>query len=231
MSASLRMLLGLNLLRFFSKRSPSLTIFLHDRFAAMSTSSYLIHEPPSTAPRLVPTPLVFVSASKWYPSVSREGFDIFSRMYADKGYTCLDIDISMPQTLTSDSRSMMNHFESELQSAIRLCIIPFAPVIIARGPTCLIAQQYISSHPATGLILISPPPSNTDVDILPTPLPEFDFEPKFPIAIFATPQELDALKVKNRLVRDGGVDVVAVGDTMGQDAFAKIEKWLDEIGV
>ncbi|KAK7058818.1 hypothetical protein VNI00_001442 [Paramarasmius palmivorus] len=198
---------------------------------AMSTSSYLIREPSKTAFRLVPTPLVFVSASKWHPLASRGGLDVFSRMYADKGYTCLDVDVSMPPAGSNDSQSMLKHFESELQSAIRLCMIPFAPVIIARGPSCLITQQYISSHPATGLILISPPPSNDDVDILSTPLPEFNFEPKFPIAVFATPQEMEALKVKNRLVRDGGVDVFTVGDTEGQETFVKIEEWLDEIGV
>ena len=46
---------------------------------------------------------------------------------------------------------------TELASHIRLLAIPFAPVIVARAGGTLIAQTYVSSHPASALLLISPP--------------------------------------------------------------------------
>ena len=60
----------------------------------------------------------------------------------------------------------------ELMSIIRLSTLPFPPVIVARGCTCLIAQTYISSNPASGLVLISPPVSNRELfgTMLPTQL-------------------------------------------------------------
>jgi len=133
-----------------------------------------------------------------------------------------------------------------LSSHVRLASIPFPPVIVARGSGALIAQTYISSHPASGLLLISPPSSNavlctppvsstTDhpVVLLPTPLREFDFEPKFPCAILCGEEEI-AIMSKNRLWMDKGVQKLLVRDQAvldGQEGFAKIEQWLDEIGV
>lgn len=121
-------------------------------------------------------------------------------------------------------------------------MIPFAPVIFARGPGALIAQTYISSHPASGLLLISPPVSNDQLrdsskaqgqTLLPTTLPEFDFEPKFPCAILCTQQETTAL-AENRLWKDDNVDKLVTRDEQaidGQQGFVKIEQWLDEVGV
>lgn len=121
-------------------------------------------------------------------------------------------------------------------------MIPFAPVIFARGPGALIAQTYISSHPASGLLLVSPPVSNDKLrssfesqgqTLLPTTLPEFDFEPKFPCAILCTQQEAVDL-AGNRLWKDDNVDKLLTQDEQamdGQEGFVKIEQWLDEVGV
>ncbi|KAJ8084192.1 hypothetical protein PM082_002959 [Marasmius tenuissimus] len=206
---------------------------LSQRAAHAKSFSQVLREPSNSAPRLVPTPLVFVSASEWHaPNRFRHGF---ARMYPEKGYTCLDVDIHLPAEGTNQSETLMEYFVSELRSAIRLTTIPFAPVIFARDAACLIAQTYISSHPATGLVLISPPPSNDAAmksGILPTPLPEYDFEPTFPIVVVSTPSQMEVLRKEHRLLRDPqAVDTIVVDDVEGQDAFVKIEEWSDRIGV
>lgn len=131
-------------------------------------------------------------------------------------------------------------FLSELRSAIRLCMIPFPPVILARASGCLVAQTYISSNPATGLVLISPPGNNAELEgvrgrdglpILPTKIPEFDFEPYFPIAIMATPRHMRMLEQSNRLVREPETDKFIVEDLEGQQALNKVESWLDKLGI
>ena len=129
---------------------------------------------------------------------------------------------------------------TELASHIRLLAIPFAPVIIARAAGALIAQTYISSYPASALLLISPPPSNAALaasipgqSLLPTALPEFDFEPRFPVAVLATEDERSVLEKESRLWRDPGVDKMVVGretGLTGQEGLARIEEWLDELG-
>jgi hypothetical protein len=104
-------------------------------------------------------------------------------------------------------------------------------VIFARSSASLIAQTYISSNPASGLFLISPPPSNSvSKIILPTPLKEYDFEPKFPMAVMASRQEMELYK-ESRLGRDPGVDKIEVENVEGQEAFVAIEQWLDELGI
>lgn len=176
----------------------------------------------------------------------------FASMFPEKGFTCIETDLTMPDNAVTDSAALMHHFESrsrlsyccsvvwltlpssELASDIRLAAIPFPPVIFARGSASLVAQTYISSNPASGLFLISPPVSNAEPDVkasLPTPLKEFDFEPKFPIAIMAKPKEMQAIKAKSRLGQDPGVDRIEVDDVEGQKAFVAIDQWLDELGV
>jgi hypothetical protein len=110
---------------------------------------------------------------------------------------------------------------------------PFPPVIFARGFTSLIAQTYVSSNPASGLFLISPPLSNASCfpSILPTPLEEFDYEFNFPLAVMARPAELAQLRKYSRLGQDEYVDLVELDNLEGRDAFLKIEQWLDELGI
>lgn len=93
--------------------------------------------------------------------------------------------------------------------------------------------MYISSNPATGLVLISPIPTNAALPktLLPTKLKEFDYEPKFPIAILATPKEMTRFRKESRLGEDPGVDMLTVEDVDSQQAFVEIQKWLDDIGI
>lgn len=81
--------------------------------------------------------------------------------------------------------------------------------------------------------MISPPTSNGAVraPLLPTALEEFNYEPRFPLAILDSPEGMELQKRENRLARDGGVDLITAHELDGQDAFVKIEQWLDEIGI
>ena len=120
----------------------------------------------------------------------------------------------------------------DLRDEIRLSIMPFPPIIFARSLSCLIAQTYISSHPASGLFLISPPLSNASVsEALPSKLPEFNFESKFPIAIMATEKEMKLIRDHHRFGNDPEVDTISVADLESVYALAAIEEWLDLVGV
>ena len=111
-------------------------------------------------------------------------------------------------------------------------------MIVARAGGTLIAQTYISSYPASALLLISPPPSNASLSAsstpsLPTPLREFDFEPRFPVAIVCSKGERPTIERESRLWKDPNVDKIVVRDeraVAGQEGLVKIETWLDELG-
>jgi hypothetical protein len=77
------------------------------------------------------------------------------------------------------------------------------------------------------------PSTNADVpeSLLPTRLAEFNFEPKFPIALLTTPLEMARLHKSNRLARDPKVQLLTTEDLESRDAFAEIEDWLDYLGI
>ncbi|EMD32277.1 hypothetical protein CERSUDRAFT_58818 [Gelatoporia subvermispora B] len=229
-------------LRFSRRRPVSLSLafgfgsFIGNSVRHSSSSTtFILRQPAPDAPREVPTPLVFVSSSAWDTSSSK-GMPQLASLFSARGYTCLEIDLGLEES-SADSQELMHKFDSEVSAHVRLAAIPFAPVIIARSGGTLIAQTYISSHPASGLILISPPASNADAtsrSLLPAPLPEFNFEPKFPCAILCTEDEAATLADKNRLWQDTSVDKFVVRDEKavnGQDGFNHIQTWLDDIGV
>ncbi|KAH9917144.1 uncharacterized protein BXZ73DRAFT_105616 [Epithele typhae] len=199
-----------------------------------SSTRYLLRTPAASAHREVPTPIVFVSSSTWDPP-SAKGMSTASSWFSQRGFTCLELDLARPSGNVS-SQELMKHYESEVASHIRLLSIPFAPVIIARRAGALIAQSYISSYPATALLLISPPPADAVLPrtLLPTPLPEFNFETKFPCAVMCTKHERPALEAANRLWKDPGVDKIVVKDdeaVMGHEGLMEIEQWMDELGI
>jgi len=112
--------------------------------------------------------------------------------------------------------------------------------MFARSAGCLIAQTYISSNPAMGLFLLSPPLNNIEMEsshsqdgspILPTRLTEFNFEPLFPIAIMATLERMDLLVKSNQLAQALMVHKYVVKCLQGQQAYNDVQNWLDDIGI
>jgi len=84
------------------------------------------------------------------------------------------------------------------------------------------------------MVLISPPVSNaelSDAKVLPTPLEEFNYEPKFPIAVVATPEHADRLRESNRICQNGNVDIITVKDLDEQQTLVEVEVWMDKLGI
>ncbi|KAG1755126.1 uncharacterized protein EDB91DRAFT_1097432 [Suillus paluster] len=208
------------------------------------SSTFAVRKPPKHAPREAPTPLVFCSASHWDLGKRNKWVFCcptpeFASMLAEKGYTCIEVDFGPPGEgeKSSGSQNLMDSLSGGmfvlLIQRVLLHIIPFPPVIFARGFASLITQTYISSHPAQGIFLISPPLSNATLfpSVLPTPLGEFDYELKFPVAVMARPAEMVQLRKYSRLGQDEFVDLIELDNLEGRDAFLRIEQWLDELGI
>jgi len=119
-------------------------------------------------------------------------------------------------------------------------MLSFPPVVFARSAGCLIAQTYISSNPAMGLFLLSPPLNNIEMEssrsqdglpALPTRLTEFNFEPFFPIAIMATAERMELLMKSNQLAQASAVRKYVVKSLQGQQAYNDVQNWFDNIGI
>lgn len=99
----------------------------------------------------------------------------------------------------------------------------------------------MSSHPVSALILDSPPFSNASLaswpglnERLPLPLPEFTFEPRFPVLVLERRSAGGELQ-SSRLVTEGA-DYAEVcenakddGDT--PDRSRAVWQWIDELGL
>lgn len=124
---------------------------------------------------------------------------------------------------------------------MRLLAIPFAPILIAHSSSTLLTQAYISDNPASGIVLVSPPVDNASVASGPDDqLPEFNFEPYFPVLVVSSTVQAENLKTNNRLVRDftpqgvgrggKGVSFEVVEDPTSERARMQIERWMDRSG-
>jgi hypothetical protein len=196
-----------------------------------STSHFLPRHPSPSAVRESPYPLVFLRT----PGISDpsapevEDWSGWSSMFAEKGYTSIEIDVVPAPYASKPFAGMVG----VLATQIRTLGIPFGPVIIASGRAGLLAQAYVEDWAATGLVLINPPP---DVDPRPAAAspsgeeggaglawewPEFRYEPHFPILVLGEQGQMGRLEKENRIVRaaqDGvgrggkGVSVAALVD-------------------
>jgi len=158
----------------------------------------------------------------------------FASTFAERGYTALEVDIGLPASKLPTSQDLLHYLEAELASQVRLAAIPFAPVLFARTGATLIAQTYISSNPASALVLISPPTSNssqTAARLLPTPLGDFDYEPRFPLLIVDTLAGIKDQVAANRLVREQSVDTIGVSSLDGVETLTAIERWMDSVSM
>ncbi|CAE6471484.1 unnamed protein product [Rhizoctonia solani] len=203
--------------------------------SASTSTKYMLRNPSPSAPREVPRPLVIVSAEQW-DAGSRDGMQDFAAMYAERGYTTLEIDLAPPppgDQVGKTSEALIEYLTKDLASHVRLAAIPFPPVIIARAGTCIVAQSYIESNPAYALALIEPPISNSSCvpKLLPTPTKEFTFEPRFPIAMISASSKIREHRIVREGEKEGWVDLLDVKDLEGGGALIEIEKWMDSIGV
>ena len=160
--------------------------------------------------------------------------------------------------LDCKSLCIQHNRPTELNNSIKSSPIPFPPVLISHSLSSLISQAYVSSFPAAALVLISPPPSVAAAlsilrarpvsevgEILKTDMKEFDFEPRFPIAVLVGKGDgsKEIMERECRLVKEGA-DLIEVEvdrkqqelpDVEGgldlDDLEGKMRDWMDEIGV
>ncbi|KAF9240928.1 hypothetical protein BU15DRAFT_45417 [Melanogaster broomeanus] len=204
-------------------------------------STFTVKRPSPSATREVPTPLVFCSAGEWAPQAHTTNlydpssdFPHTPLFLAEKGFTCIETSFTRPpEPGITTSDELMAHCSQVENEPADVRLSPFPPVIFASGFASLIAQTYISSNPAQGLFLISPPPSNASFypDTLPTPLAEFNYELQFPLALMAQPKEMAVLRAQSRFSQSAWVDLIEVEDLEGSQALKNVEQWLDELGV
>lgn len=187
-----------------------------------SCTRWLVRQPSRMATRESPTPLVMLrtpsitwagaaagSAEETVDGGSEDVWSSWADMFAQRGYTTVEVDITASEVTDgeSDITGAIKAASSELNDQIRLLAIPFAPVVIASGPGCLVAQAYVSDYPASGLVLVSPPPDDDPRADQEWKWPTFGFEPRFPICIVAPPGGIDAAK-ESRL---GKAEALGVG--------------------
>jgi hypothetical protein len=109
---------------------------------------------------------------------------------------------------------------SEISHHVRLSMIPFAPILIARAAGTQIAQRYVSSHPASGMALLDSPISDME---------KFNFEPTFPIAIVGSPSHLKELEQSgHHLASDLRVRKIEASE---KDILNRLVDWMDSIGI
>jgi pimeloyl-ACP methyl ester carboxylesterase len=220
---------------FFSSVSSSITpIGISSRLACrvLRFSSFYTRNPSNAASRESPTPLVFVSSADWQKQSSL-GLVPLSSALSEKGFTCLEIDLP-PPAKSATTAEMMSRFEDELKQHIRLSSLIFPPIIFARSFGALIAQTYISSNPASGLVMIEPPASNAALlksGHLTTELTEFDYEPRFPLAVVNTPDVMETFQRESRFQEDPDIDWLVVKALDSPDMTTQVEQWLDMVGV
>jgi hypothetical protein len=144
---------------------------------ASTCTRYLWRQPSPAAPRESPFPLVFVRAKGIPSEPTEEVWSDWSGMFAEKGYTGIEIDITAPSSAEETTKSVLDSMTTMLASQIRLMAIPFAPIIISSGPaSTMLTQNYISSHGASGLVLVNPLEGEKADEM-------FDYEPSFPILV------------------------------------------------
>ncbi|WVO17040.1 hypothetical protein L204_104727 [Cryptococcus depauperatus] len=232
---------------FFSSTSKSMS--------DAECTKYLFRKPSSAAPRESPWPLIFLRARGLGGEEDGEWRD-WSGMFAEKGYTAIEIDITAPLS----SENTFVQMSTALSSQIRLSAIPFPPIIIARGKSTLLAQAYIEDFPASGLVLLDPLSDDDTRDARTKKIgsengwqwPKFKYEPLFPILLITSAERMNELSTSNRLVREyaendlhksvwamrkadkgKSVNLVVTDDLkeeLDEKARIEVERWMDGNG-
>ena len=186
---SLRPALSLSLMslaRPFSSTPPATS-------TGTKCTRFLIRRPSPAATRESPTPLVFLRAALPVSSAAEATQDPWadwSSMLAEKGWTGYEIDLESTPSSSSSSKDSILAQAAELRSQIRLMAIPFPPVLLASGPACLVAQAYVEDNPASGLVMLHPPPD----DVVKQEGLEFRYEPHFPVLLLGDAKSIGGIR-------------------------------------
>ncbi|GHJ84222.1 hypothetical protein NliqN6_0624 [Naganishia liquefaciens] len=228
---------------FFS--TPAWTRGASSGSPAARCTKFLVRNPSEVAPRECPTPLILLRAKGIAGDETTDSSSWakdWAAMFAERGYTAVEVDIESGSS-SGTAAERMNGMVSELAHQVRLLAIPFPPVIISHSSSTLLSQAYISDNPASGIVLVSPPVDNASIASSTEPenlLPEFNFEPHFPVLVVASSDLAERLRTSNRLVRDyaprgigrggKGVSFEEVQDPTSERTRMTIERWMDRCG-
>ena len=191
--------------------------------AQATCTRFLPRQPSPAALRECPTPLVLVRAhglSSGPEEPDEDEWTGWSAMFAEKGYTAVEIDITGPSSSPGPSSSAgrgssgqgspLPSMAKVLAGQIRLMAIPFPPVLISSGVSCLLTQTYIEDNPVSGLVMLNPPPDDPPAALIKGmsfEWPKFKYEPHFPILIMGHSGDMEGLKERLRVARAAGEGV------------------------
>ncbi|WFD35135.1 hypothetical protein MCUN1_001984 [Malassezia cuniculi] len=155
--------------------------------------------PAADAPREVPTPLLFLSASRWTGSSPESLYGSLLDKFSQAGFTSLVLDVDTPGSATGAEK--VNELAEEIRRCLRspppeVGVSPYPPVLIARHASCILAEVYASSNPLSALQLVDPPVTLARApqrfpDAFPAePDLELNFEAHFPVRVTWTEDEL-----------------------------------------
>ncbi|PAV17523.1 hypothetical protein PNOK_0758800 [Pyrrhoderma noxium] len=233
-------------LTHFARKNSGLIRHLQTRWLSSkivkADGALVVKYSPAPGARLAPTPLVFVGSSQLEDDSGNFhliGEGICSEAIK-QGFSCFQFDIPFKQEESESAKAIMDRFSTRLRTLISTTDSPFPPILYAGQLGCLIAQTYVSSHPVSALILDSPPVSCESLlswpglsKRFPLPLPEFSFEPKFPVLVLERSSANSILK-SSRLVLEGA-DYCVVNESKsdGSELSNKsrvVFQWIDELG-
>ncbi|GAA6027348.1 hypothetical protein JCM8097_002615 [Rhodosporidiobolus ruineniae] len=207
------------------------------RARALSTVRFL----PSTACRQLALPLAFLAVKGW-DSHGLQGWDDWLPRFSQRGYSSLLVEVDPATVPPQDTAAgTLAALEQELVRLLRdpAHSSPFPPLLFAHSSASLLAETYVSSHPLSGLCLVSPLPAPLAQQQLPdalkTGLEEFNYEPGFPIAVVE--QEGRKGGEEHRLLRefadeeDEDALVRLIKGKRDAGTFARVQEWMDENGL
>lgn len=191
-----------------------------------------------SANREVPTPIVLLSVAAFGDEAANVKWKSSVAHLSRQGYESLLLDLDLP-SISQSKGSVLDRYEAEMSSTIRSAA-PFPPVLLCKGVSALVGQQYASSHPLTALMLVNPPisvaaarSSHPEIGLEET-TPEFDFEARFPCRVAWTQseieqheQELPLHRIEEELMEEGEQEGRLVWRD-DEEANKEIQQWLEE---
>jgi hypothetical protein len=114
---------------------------------------------------------------------------------------------------------------------------PFPPLLFAYSSASLLAETYVSSHPLSGLCLVSPLPAPLAHSTLPNVfkqrLEEFNYEPGFPITVLQEKGDEGRHRLLEDFVEENEEDSVVRRreGRVDERGWEKVQEWMDEHGL
>lgn len=162
-------------------------------------STLTVHRPHESASREVPTPMLVLTAKSWTQGTLPKPVDVGPLVshFTKHGWSVISLDLDPAHGTKGGQDHLLNSLTQEMTSKLgSQGPLPFPPLLVSTGLASLVAENYVSSHPLSGLVLLDPPLSplkahEANPEALPAPLDDFTYEPRFPTLVAWSRAELD----------------------------------------